>query len=314
MSGELTYLLLIFALLVIPRALQRASHRIVDALDHGHVRRVEEQLPLVRDRQDDVAADEFGPMQVVAIRGGQQARAVATFLEDRIGALEAGDPGPVGHARRDDEPVALLEDVDPIVQAADHHRGDGRHAVGRQALGLAAPQAALDGLGHGDHLRHRETHGRVDVDAPERGLLDCFDAGSRDRDLDLHVRRERRKAHRLGRDRLGIPPAAECPELVGPDDQVDLRSGVLGHELAQGVDRVGRGLADGRHRGRHGLVDRRSCDEHLGIRAREVGALTCHVAGHAGAAHTDRVLELHVGRRAGLDVRDVGDVLGRARH
>ena len=64
-------------------------HRVDPAL-------VEPHLPRVRHRQHDVAADELGPVEPVAVGGGEQPGAVAPLLVDAVRALEHGDARPVG--------------------------------------------------------------------------------------------------------------------------------------------------------------------------------------------------------------------------
>ena len=51
--------------------------------------------PTVRDRQDDVAADQFRPVAVVPVRGGQQARFESAGPVLDSGVLDRGDSGPV---------------------------------------------------------------------------------------------------------------------------------------------------------------------------------------------------------------------------
>ena len=68
-----------------------------------------------------------------------------------------------------------------------------RHVV---AAGFTLPQAALDRLGDGEALRHRERNGGVDADAARGRRFDGLDAGARGRDLDDHVWRQRVEALR----------------------------------------------------------------------------------------------------------------------
>src|SRR5664279_2387361 len=66
---------------------------------------VEADLPGVRERVADLAADQLGPVEPVPVRGRQEPRAVTALAEDRVGPLECGDPGPVGRIRVDREVV-----------------------------------------------------------------------------------------------------------------------------------------------------------------------------------------------------------------
>ena len=45
--------------------------RVMNSLFHFHVGIVEPHLPLIRSGEDDVAADEFRPVQVLAIGGSE---------------------------------------------------------------------------------------------------------------------------------------------------------------------------------------------------------------------------------------------------
>ena len=112
----------------------------------------------------------------MAVGRREQPGTVAALAEDPVGPLEGGDARPVGRVRVDGEVVALDEDLHPVVEPPDHDRRDRGHR-GDVVPGRGAPvQAALDGLGDGDRLGHREADGPVDVDAAEGRLLDGGDA------------------------------------------------------------------------------------------------------------------------------------------
>jgi hypothetical protein len=86
--------------------------------------------------------------------------------------------------------VLVVEDLEPVVEAADHERADGAHGGDVEAFGFAALEAALDGLGDGDGLGEGEADGGVDADAAIRGFLNGGNAGARGGDFDDHVGRE----------------------------------------------------------------------------------------------------------------------------
>ena len=115
-------------------------------------------------------------MHDVAERSGEHAGAQAALAELLVGALEGGNARPLEVTRIQEHPVALGDLLDPVVEAA-HHEGDDRaHLGGVLALGLAALEAALDGLARGDGLCDGEGDRHVDGDAAVGGLFDGLDA------------------------------------------------------------------------------------------------------------------------------------------
>ena len=97
-------------------------------------------------------------------------------------------------------------------------------------------QATLDGLGHGDRLRHGEGDGGVDADPAVGGLLHRADAGLGGRDLHDDVGRQRVELDRLGDERVGI--AVE--PRVGLHREPAVAPAVLGEGVGQqrgGLDR-----------------------------------------------------------------------------
>ena len=126
-------------------------------------------------------------MHDVTERGGEHAGAQTSLLEFLVGALEGGDAAPLEVTRIDEQAIALGDLLDPVVKAA-HHEGDDRaHLGGVLALGLAALEAALDGLARDDGLGDGEGHCHVDGDAAVGGLFDGFDAHRRGGNLHDNV-------------------------------------------------------------------------------------------------------------------------------
>ena len=140
----------------------------------------------------------------MAIGRAQQPGAVAAFLVEGVGFLEAGDARPIGIARWDEDALALFLHVQPIIQAPNHQRADGAHLGDGLPGGGATFQAPFHRLGDGERLRHGEAHGGIDVDAVRGRLLDGGDAGLGHGDFHLHVRREFVKVERLRGDGFGV--------------------------------------------------------------------------------------------------------------
>ena len=124
----------------------------------------------------------------------------------------------VSRSRQD--PVALFEHLEPVVEPADHHRDHGRHARDVLARLLAAMQPALDGLGERDRLRNREADGRVDVHAGRGEILGGLGAGPGRRHLHLHVGRESGEAKTL----LGDAGRVAVELRVGLDREAPLQA------------------------------------------------------------------------------------------
>ena len=97
---------------------------IVDPWPNLDRRGVEANLPRVGHRQDDVPADELRPVEVVAVRRGEQPGPIAALAIDRIGTLERRDARPIGDARRQADAIAFGDRLEPVVEAADHDRAD----------------------------------------------------------------------------------------------------------------------------------------------------------------------------------------------
>ena len=115
-------------------------------------------------------------MHDVTERGAERAGAQAALEELLVGALEGGNATPLEVTRIQEHLVALGDLLYPVVEAA-HHEGDDRaHLGGVLALGLAALEAALDGLARGDGLCDGEGDRHVDGDAAVGGLFDGLDA------------------------------------------------------------------------------------------------------------------------------------------
>ncbi len=144
-------------------------------------------------------------MRKAALR---EAQAIAAGLVDLIGLFEDRDAGPLEIAGIDGEIVLVVEDLEPVVEAADHERADGAHGGDGKAFGFAAFEAALDGLGNGDGLGEGETDSGVDADAAIRRFLDGGDTGAGGGDLDDHVGRELREVNGLRKHGLSVAVVA----------------------------------------------------------------------------------------------------------
>ena len=162
-------------------------HRDVDPRLRVDPGAVEADLPGVGHREDGVRADQLGPVEPVAVRGGQQPGPVAALLVDPVGPLERGDARPVGGVGVQGDVVLLDEDLHPVVEPADHQRADRAEPAGVDPGGLGAPEAALHGLGRGDALGDREHDGDVGDDAARGRVLHRLEARGRARELDLDV-------------------------------------------------------------------------------------------------------------------------------
>ena len=114
---------------------------------------VEAHLPGVRHGQDDVTADELGPVQAVAVGRGEEPGPVATLAVHADGALERGDAGPVQRVGMDGDVVALDEHPHPVVQPPDHDRADRRDRGRIAAARGERVEAALDRVADRDRLR-----------------------------------------------------------------------------------------------------------------------------------------------------------------
>ena len=130
--------------------------------------------------------------------------------------------------------MLVVEDLEPVVEAADHEGADGAHGGDIEAFGFAAPEAALDGLGDGDGLGEGEADGGVDADAAIGGFFNGGDAGARGGDLDDHVGRELAEVDGLREHGLGVAVVAR----VGLDGQAAVAAFFAledGQEQAGGV-------------------------------------------------------------------------------
>ena len=145
-------------------------------LDRG---RVEALLPGRRHGDDDVAADELRPVQVVADRRAEQASPEAACCHSPYARLKTATPDHGSAAGSHGEAVAIEDVAQPVLEAAHHDRDDRTHPRRVLAIGLAPLDPALHGLGRGKRLRHAERDRGVDADAAVGRLLHRRQAGRR---------------------------------------------------------------------------------------------------------------------------------------
>ena len=137
----------------------------------------------------------------------------------------------------EEELVPLGHDLEPVVQAAAHKGDDRAHGGDVLALGLAALEAALDGLTGGHGLGHGEGDGDVDRHAPVGGVLDGLDAHGGGGDLDDDVLGQVGELLGLvgqglgaaGQARVGLHRQAAVASLVLLEDELEQRGGLDAH-------------------------------------------------------------------------------------
>ena len=176
------------------------------------IRGVEAQLPAIGDGQDHIPADEFAPVQVITISCRQQARAIAAFLIDSVGFLDASNAGPFQGFWVHDDIIAFANHFHPVIHAPDHDGAHRRHEGGVMTVRFAASQPTLNSFGNHDCLWNGEAYGSVDIDTVISGFFNRFDTGFCGRNLDLYVGGQRVKMDSLGGDGFGVA----VKDWVGP--------------------------------------------------------------------------------------------------
>src|ERR1035437_454209 len=70
-------------------------YRVLEALFDFDIRIIKLHCPGIGNGQDNITADQFGPVQVMPVGGCQQACPVATRFVNRRGLLDGGNAGPM---------------------------------------------------------------------------------------------------------------------------------------------------------------------------------------------------------------------------
>src|SRR5713226_1069787 len=178
---------------------------LVDSWPDLDIAGIKAHLPGVRGRDDDIAADEFAPVHVVAKGGREQADAVAALAENLVGLLEYRDASPFQVSRIDGDIVFFGDDLQPVIETANHDGADWAHSGDFFAFAFASFEPALRGFGHGEALRQREADGGVDADTSVGYFFDRRNPGTGDRDLHDHVGSDAAELLRLLHNGLGVP-------------------------------------------------------------------------------------------------------------
>src|SRR5450759_2957035 len=90
---------------------------------------------------------------MVSERRREQPDPITPLLKNAIRLLEHRNARPLDDAGIDGDLASLEQDLQPIVEAADHDGADRAHRLDVLALALSPPQALFDRFGDRDALR-----------------------------------------------------------------------------------------------------------------------------------------------------------------
>src|SRR5215469_8863957 len=196
--------------------------RIVDAWPNIDIAGVKTNLPRVGWRDYNLSTDKLAPMHMIAKGSRKQTDSVAALAEDLVGLLKYRNPGPLQISRVDGDVLLFGDNLQPVIESADHDRANRTHAGNVLAFPFPPPQSALRRFGYSNRLRQSEANGRVNGNAAVSGFLNRWDTCSRDRDFHNHVGCNAGKFLRLLDDavriaikaRIGLDRQSSIPALV----------------------------------------------------------------------------------------------------